>query len=449
MVMDRLEPLITEWRSYVGDAQAVSAHDVEELEAHLRDQIADLEKAGLTDEEAFLVAVRRLGEVDELSREFATEHSGRLWRQLVTSGEPESTSQASGLPLALMLAVLAAVAIQIPRLVGMDEQQLVSFYLRNAGFLVLPLVAWLFGARNGLSVRQMILTAAPFVIGAVLVNLYPLEPGSSSEALVGIHLPVALWFVVAYPYMGGTLHDHRRRMDFVRFTGEGFIYYVLIALGGMVLVALTAFILEPLGPEVVETVIEWVVPSGAAGALLVAAWLVEEKKSVVENMAPVLTLIFTPLFAVMLAVSAVIYAVGGLGSEFDREAVFVLDILLIVVLGLLLYRISARDGTQPPGIMDRIELVAVVGALALDVLVLSTMITRIGELGFTPNRAAALGLNLVLAVNLVWASWLSFRFIRSDVAFQRLERWQTSYLPVYAIWAAFVALVIPPLFSWV
>ena len=56
-----------------------------------------------------------------------------------------------------------------------------------------------------------------------------------TELLVALHLPVVLWFAVAYPYMGGTLRSHERRMDFVRFTGEWFIYYVLIALGGGVL----------------------------------------------------------------------------------------------------------------------------------------------------------------------------------------------------------------------
>jgi hypothetical protein len=79
------------------------------------------------------------------------------------------------------------------------------------------------------------------------------------------------WFVVAYPYMGGTLRSHERRMDFVRFTGEWFIYYVLIALGGGVLMGLMAAILEPAGVDV-ERIIEWVLPSGAAGAVIVAAW---------------------------------------------------------------------------------------------------------------------------------------------------------------------------------
>src|SRR5690606_28948171 len=108
------------------------------------------------------------------------------------------------------------------------------------------------------------------------------------------------------------------RMDFVRFTGEWFIYYVLIALGGGVLMGLTALILEPAGIDA-DLVAEWVLPTGAAGAVIVAAWLVEAKQRVVENMAPVLTMIFTPLFALMLTVAAVAYAFTGLGGAFDRE----------------------------------------------------------------------------------------------------------------------------------
>jgi hypothetical protein len=42
--------------------------------------------------------------------------------------------------------------------------------------------------------------------------------------------------------------------------------------------------------------------------VIVAAWLVESKQRVVENMAPVLTMIFTPLFAVMLTAAVVSYA---------------------------------------------------------------------------------------------------------------------------------------------
>jgi hypothetical protein len=444
--MESLESQIAEWRAYVARAPAVNGHDLDELEDHLRDQIAELDAAGLTADEAFLVAVKRMGDLDTLSREFAREHSGRLWKQLVLSGEDEPASSWSGWLEAFVFALAAAVVVQVARLAADAPDEEPNWLVRNISLFVLPFLAGYFARRRHLDTRQWVLTAAPFVVVALVVNLYPYGADSATEGLVMLHLPVVLWFVLAYPYMGGTVRSHERRMDFVRFTGEWFIYYVLIALGGGVLMALTAGILEPTGVDV-ERIAEWVLPSGAAGAVIVAAWLVGSKQRVVENMAPVLTMLFTPLFAVMLAGAAVVYAATGLGDAFDRELLSVFDALLLVVLALVLYSMSARDPSTSPDWMDRIQLVAVGSALVLDGMVLGAMIARIGELGFTPNRTAALGLNVVLLVNLAGAAWLSARFLTGRSRLHRLERWQTTYLPVFALWAATVVVILPPLFA--
>ncbi|HEX2160759.1 MAG TPA: hypothetical protein VHF88_02965, partial [Thermoleophilaceae bacterium] len=130
-----------------------------------------------------------------------------------------------------------------------------------------------------------------------------------------------------------------------------------------------------------------------------------------------------------------------------RELLGVFDALLLVVLGLVLYAMTAREPARRPGLMDRVQLLAVASALVLDLMVLGAMVARIGDLGFTPNRAAALGLNLVLLVNLAGAAWLQLRFLARRVQFHRLERWQTSYLPFFALWAATVVVALPPLFS--
>jgi hypothetical protein len=444
--VDGVESQIAEWRAYVAKAPAVDGRDVDELEAHLRDQIAELDAAGLVADEAFLVAVKRMGNLDALSREFAREHSGRLWKQLVLSGETEPARPSGRWPEALAFALAAAVAIQVGRLAARFPDEEAGWFLRNVGLFVLPFLAGWFARRRTLDTRRWVLTAAPFVLLALLVNLYPYRPGSATELLVAAHLPVVLWFAVAYPYMGGTLRTHERRMDLVRFTGEWAIYYVLIALGGGVLLLLTRLILQPVGIDL-DRLAEWILPSGAAGAVIVAAWLVESKQHVVENMAPVLTMLFTPLFAVMLAVAAVTYAVSGVAGAFDRELLGVFDALMVVVLGLVLYAMSARDPSRSPGLMDGVQLVAVVSALVLDMMVLGAMVARIGDLGFTPNRAAALGLNLVLLVNLAGTAGLSTGFLAGRIAFHRLERWQTSYLPVFALWATIVVAVLPPLFA--
>lgn len=444
--MEWLEAQIAEWRALVASDPVLDDRDVDELEAHLRDQVEELSEAGLSDDEALLIGVKRIGTLDEVSREFARENRGKLWRQLVLS-EREQSEPASRWVEALVFAMGAAVAIQIARLAAGFPGDESSWLIRNASLFVLPFLAAYFAHRRQLPLRLYSMTAIPFVLAAFVVNLYPFTDGGATELLVAGHLPIALWFVVAYPYMGGQFRSRELRMDFVRFTGEWFIYYVLIALGGGVLIALTMFILEPTGVADPERIVEWVLPSGAAGAAVIAAWLVESKQRVVENMAPVLTMLFTPLFALMLAGAAIVYVATGLGDAFNRELLGVFDALLVVVLGLVLYGMSARDPSAPPGWMDRIQLVAVVSALVLNSMVLGTMIARIGELGFTPNRSAALGLNLVLLVSLAGTAWLSNRFLTGRGTYHQIERWQTAYLPVFALWAALVVVILPPLFD--
>src|ERR671932_1662075 len=118
-----LEAQIDQWRSYLRHRQAIHAVDVAELEDHLREQIAGLVDAGLAPDEAFLVAVKRMGNLDALSREFAREHSDRLWKQLVVvpsdSGEPRARARTDAI-VAFCLAVAVAGVLQVPALFGIQ-----------------------------------------------------------------------------------------------------------------------------------------------------------------------------------------------------------------------------------------------------------------------------------------------------------------------------------------
>ena len=182
--MESVESQIAEWRAYVANAPGVNGHDVDELEDHLRHQIADLNAAGLTADEGFLIAVKRLGDVDDLSREFAREHSGRLWKQLLLSGDDEPARASSDWLPTLVFAVAAAVAIQVARLAAGFPDEEPTWLARNATLFVLPFLAAYFARQRQLDTRQWVLTAAPFVLAALVVNLYPWGADSDTEALV-------------------------------------------------------------------------------------------------------------------------------------------------------------------------------------------------------------------------------------------------------------------------
>jgi len=257
---------------------------------------------------------------------------------------------------------------------------------------------------------------------------------------------IALWLVVGIAYAGGRWSQVAGRMDFIRFSGELFIYYVLIALGGGVLTGFMALIFQAIGIKPDYFLQNWLVPCGAAGGVIIASWLVESKQGVIENMAPVLTRLFTPLFAALLLTFLGAVVVTGHGVGLQREILIAFDLLLAVVLGLLLYNISARDPQAAANGFDILQIVLLVSALAVDAVALWAIASRISEFGFSPNRVAALGENVILLVNLAWSAVLYIRFARGRGSFASLERWQTNYLPVYAIWAAIVVVAFPPLF---
>src|SRR5215213_8057516 len=118
-----LEGQIEQWRSYLRRRQAIMPVDVEELEDHLRGEVAMLRGAGLSDQEAFLVAVKRMGALDAISSEFAREHSERLWKQLVigSAGAALPTGETwTEAIVVFSLAVAAALAVKVPALFGLE-----------------------------------------------------------------------------------------------------------------------------------------------------------------------------------------------------------------------------------------------------------------------------------------------------------------------------------------
>jgi hypothetical protein len=447
-----LEEQIDRWRSYLRRRQAIHSVDVVELEDHLREQVAILADAGLGTDEAFLVAVKRMGDLDALSREFAREHSDRLWKQLVVSpsdtGEQQPTARTDAI-VAFCLAAVAALAIKVPALFGIQLDADVGFYARNLSLFVLPLLTGYFVWKRRLDTSTLRWLAAAFVAAGVFANVYPFAPGGYTEALTALHLPIALLLVLGVAYAGGRWSQVGGRMDFIRFSGELFIYYVLIALGGAVLTAFMAMMFQAIGIDVEPFFESWLLPCGAVGAVVVASWLVEAKQSVIENMAPVLTRLFTPLFAAVLVAFLATLLWTGRGVDIERNVLIAFDLLLVVVLGLLLYSVSARDPLSPPGVFDVLQVVLLVSALLADAVALWAIAARISEFGFSPNRVAALGENVILLVNLAWSAVLYVSFLRGRGSFSRLERWQTDYLPVYAVWAAIVVIIFPPVFGYI
>ena len=132
------------------------------------------------------------------------------------------------------------------------------------------------------------------------------------------------------------------------------------------------------------------------------SWLVEVKQGVIENMAPVLTRLFTPLFTPASRVPGD----DDLDEPRDRHPAGGSDRL----------RSAARRRPRSPAVL-RLRAGSARAPRPLRSAPahprrerahrrrgrLSAIAARISDFGFTPNRTAALGENLILLVNLAWS----------------------------------------------
>ena len=373
-----------------------------------------------------------------------------LWRSDRSGGGAGRAAAKREFVVMGALACGAAAAVKAPEILGVHLEDDGEFYARNVSLLVLPFLAGYFGWKRRLGAPTLALLAGGFVAAAGFVNAYPFDGGrdlADTEILAALHLPIAMWLVVGVAHAAGDWRSHDKRIEFVRFTGEWAIHYGLIALGGGIFAGLTAGLFAAIDLDAGEFVGLWLLPCGAAGAVVVAAWLAESRQGVLERIAPVLTRLFTPMFAALLVAFLAAMALTGRGIDVSRGVLISFDLLLALILGLVIYSIAARDPQAPPGIFDILLTVLVVAALLVDLLVLGAVAGRLSDFGTTPNRIAAMGENLVLLANLGWTAWLCVGFLRGRRPFSALERWQAAYAPVYVLWLGAVVVAFPPIFG--
>jgi hypothetical protein len=456
-----LEARVHGWTDALRSRGAFRDEDVVELESHLRDEIEALAKTGLSTEEAFLVAEHRVGRPEALAAEYAKVH-GEPWRGMAfdTLTDADRGHARRDLVLAAALALAAALLAQVPRLFGAElfSHEPPVAWLKNVSLFFMPLAAAFYAvharAKPGRRASPGLLAAAAglFAAGGLLVNLYPWPAPDSATLpqtllLAALHLPVMLWLVVGLVYAADRWREDGARFDFLRTTGETFIYGTLILCGGAVLTLFTGLIFAALGIEIMEPYLRTVGIGGVVAAPVVAIFLVSAKKSIVENIAPVLSRIFTPLFlATMLTFLAVMAILRK--SPFDeRNTLLAVNVMLILVLALVIYNLTARRSTERRTVMDWLNLALIACAAAVDAVALVSIAGRILSFGWSANRAALLGLNLVLLADLAGLAVTTVRFLAGRGAFVAIERWQARYLPVLFAWSAVVVAAFPPLFA--
>lgn len=391
----------------------------------------------------------------------------QVWHERLSHVDEHESEQSVGawsyknILLIAVLSLIAGTLFKLP--INFEKIDSEWFYTRNlAGIFIVPLMTYFFFQRP--HSKKAVVIILGVTMGALLyLNLLPFDYDGSSWkfherfrsfddaiAVAELHVPLLLWLILGVVFAGKNWRDKFGGMIFLRYNGEVIVYTTVIVIGGLILTGITLTLLSLVeeSSELSNWYLENVIPYGVVAAPIVASFLIEKIIGKRFNIAPVLAKIFTPLFLLTTVGYLIVMIVYKNSPYNDREYLITFNILLIVVLGLLMFSVAERSPSAPVGLNDYINICLVLATLIIDLIALSAIIFRLSNdvYGFTPNRTAILGINLLVFCHLIGILFHYARFVSNKSSFQKLENWIAGYLPVYAIWSLTISITLPLIF---
>lgn len=352
--------------------------------------------------------------------------------------------QKNELLFVLLVSFIAGLIAQIPQYTGIKED---FFFSRNISFIVLPMLATYFVWKQKLGPKQWMFPLIAILLSVVYINVLPNFSKSNTILLACIHLPLFLWMLVGYSFVGGDWRASQKKINFLRYNGDLVVLCAIMVLSAGLFTGITIGLFGLIGLNIEEFYAHHIIVWGAPAIPIVATYLVRNNPTLVNKISPLIAKIFTPLVFVMLFLflSAIIYT----GKNFfnDREFLIIFNALLIGVMALILFSVTeATKATVQKftiGLLFALSLITIV----LNGIALSMIIFRLVEFGITPNRVAVVGANVLIFINLILVAYKLFLVIKGKSEIHRVENVIAFFIPIYGIWTAFVIFVLPLLFN--
>ena len=345
----------------------------------------------------------------------------------------------------LVTALVTAFLVKIPALFGVDEER---YYPRNISFILFTALLIYFANKQKLSVKICAAVSAVLLAGALFINWLPAATDSSSFILSCIHLPLFFWAMLGFVYTGARSLSHwEQRPAFLRYNGDLIVMTSLLVSAVMALSGITMGLFSLIGLQIEEFYLQWILIIELSACPLVATYILDINPNLVNKVSPIIARIFSPLVLITLVGYLIGIAWASKDPFNDREFLLLFNILLIGVLAIVFFSLVELPRAAAGKGALLITLLLSLVTIIVNSIALLAILYRIASWGFTPNRVAVVGANVLFFVHLILiALQLVKQYRKSEIEFSAIEKVIAVFLPFYAGWALFVAVVLPLIF---
>ena len=382
----------------------------------------------------------------ELYPTMPTDAVAQCWYERLNQESPSiSFGKGSELIFVLVASLVATCIAKIPDYTAVTWD---FFYPRNISFIVFPTLMAYFIWKKKLSTKVIAFVGVLLLLAAAFINWLPEKDSSDTFLLSCIHLPLFAWALLGFVYAGGDPKNLKDRPDYLRFNGDLLVMGSLIVSVVMALTGITIGLFGLIGLRIEDFYTKWVLIAELCASPLVATYVVRSNPQLVNKVSPVIARIFSPLVLITLVAYLIGIAVAKKDPFNDRDFLLLFNVLLIGVLAIIFFSVVEMQRSEA----NRISLLIVLMLSAVTILVngiaLSAILYRISSWGFTPNRLAVLGGNLLFFINLILITrQLILQYRGKAASDDSVEMSIAKFLPVYAAWTIVVTFLFPLIFG--
>ncbi|MCF2505585.1 hypothetical protein L0663_19485 [Dyadobacter sp. CY107] len=368
-----------------------------------------------------------------------------FWNERLNFASEEiSWGSSKELTFVVVASLIAGLIAKIPTMFHINED---FFYPRNIGFVVFPALMAFFVWKNEMHKRNIIVLAGATLAGLVYINLLPDVNTSDTLVLACIHLALFLWSLLGFAFVGDRSNVGEKRLGFLKYNGDLVVMTGLILISGGILTAITINLFLLIGIKIDEFYFQNIGVFGLAAAPIVGTYLTQTNPQLVGKVSPVIAKIFSPLVLVMLLVYLVAMIYSGKDPYNDREFLLIFNALLVGVMAIIFFSVAETAKTSRSQAEVWVIFLLSIVTIAVNGIALSAILFRISEWGITPNRAAVLGSNVLILINLLLVTIQIYKVMTRKKDIIEVGKTIGSYLPVYFIWTIIVTFVFPLIFG--
>ncbi len=342
--------------------------------------------------------------------------------------------------LVIIASLVAGVIAKLPAILTISED---FFYPRNIGFIIFPLLTAYFAWKNKLSTNKIIFISGAILVGLIFINFLPDVKKSDTSMLSCIHLLLFLWSVLGFAFVGKMRNNDEKRLSFLKYNGDLIVITTLIVIAGAILTGVTIGLFSLIGFNIEQFYFKNIVIFGLPAAPIVGTYLTQTNPQLVSKVSPVIAKIFSPLVLVMLIIYLVAIVYSGKDPYNDREFLLIFNALLVGVMAIIFFSVAESSKTSKSQVEIWILFLLSVVTLIVNGIALSAILFRISTWGITPNRAAVLGGNVLILINLILVTVQLFRVLSKKASITGVGKVIAFYLPIYFLWTLIVTFIFP------